>query len=166
MLSPSTTSGFSQLTALTSISVAANCLDPAVLLSCTQLQQLNVEDSRHSSGQDQGVLISAGAGAVLLSCIACMPQLQQLRIQPNLWQWSQDAAAYTSLMASSKLTELSLTGCDLPDGVWDVVFATERCWPHCKLQVRASLNKPLETRPLSCMSCLCSLHPAEACCYL
>lgn len=130
ILSPSTTPGFSRLTALTSIRLPAMGFDPAVLLSCTQLLKLWLQDD----GCTEPVPgVPPGAASMLLSCLAGMPRLQQLRIDECELQWAQESVAYSALTASSHLTELYMFGCQLPAGIWGAVFPAGRSLPNLKV---------------------------------
>jgi hypothetical protein len=104
--SASTAPGLGQLTALTSLHLDLVRLHPAVLQDIsTQLQRLQLGEGVSLVGPD--------AAARLLSCIAGMTRLQQLRLSPPYSdQHGQDppadAAAYTALTASSSLQQLQL----------------------------------------------------------
>jgi hypothetical protein len=134
---PSTTPGLSQLTALTSLRLECVWLDPAVLSDIsTQLQSLNIGEGVRLEGPvgpDIDAAIKDRA-ARLLSCIAGMTRLQQLRLNPLSLDLPAEAAPYTALTASSNLQRLELCDIGWPDGIWQTLFPDGQTWPHLRVR--------------------------------
>jgi len=103
-LSPSTTPGWSRLTALQSLDLRRTNLDPSILQDCTQLEGLKL----HSLA-----IISAGDAAALHSLLGRLQQLHLLQLVHLEYDWPVAAAAYSSLTASSHLQTLKFDIDDL-----------------------------------------------------
>jgi len=96
-LSPSTTPGWSRLTALRKVYLQCVSVDPSILQDCTQLQDLGLQSV---------AIISAGGAAALHSLLGRLQQLQCLCLAELQYDWPVAAAAYSSLTASSDLHTL------------------------------------------------------------
>jgi len=121
-LSPSTSPGWSRLTALRQVSRQRVTFDPSVLQNCTQLQGLELQSVN---------IISAGRAAALHSLVARLQQLHVLTLHHVEYDFVAPAA-YSSLTASSALRCLTLrvTVDNLPAGIWPHVFPSDRQLPE------------------------------------
>jgi hypothetical protein len=135
----STFTGLQQLSQLVVQGFLGGSLfETGVIAGKTDLQHLEVSECRIDGG-------STGV-AELLSHLQDMQQLTYLKLYGVLECRSAHnppAAAYSALTASSKLQHLDITGCILPEDVWQHMFPVPgRQLPH--LQV---LNVALVTHP-------------------
>jgi len=158
-LSPSTTPGWSRLTALRKVSIQRASFDPSILQDCTQLQGLELQSV---------AVISAGGAAALHSLVGRQQQLQSLQLAELEYDWPVTAAAYSSLTASSNLHTLKMAIDNLPPGIWPHVFPSDRQLPALRelalrwQDVDAAQPSPpavLTTDDISCLaSCCPGLH--------
>jgi hypothetical protein len=81
----------------------------------------------------QECVVQGGAAGVteLLSHLQDVRQLTHLALGYSL-QAIAPTAAYSALTASSKLQHLEVSGCVLPEGVWQHVFNSSRKLPHLR----------------------------------
>jgi len=155
-LRPSTTPGFSRLTALRKVHLDRVNLDPSILQDCTQLQDLELY---------YPAIISAGGAAALHSLVGRLQQLHSLKLFELEYDWPAAAAAACSgLTASSHLTKLELNVDNLPPGVWPHVFPPDRQLPALqeltldRHNLVAAQPPPaaLATYDISCLASCCT----------
>jgi hypothetical protein len=135
-------------------------LEPDALAGRTQLQLLDL-DLTHT------IFGAAAEAAQLLSHIQPMQELTHLHLG-NLWavrEGSPPAAAYSALIASSKLQYLDISECRLPEGVLPHLFPAGRQLPNLQSLNIAHVREhsepatiPEGSRLVSCCPRLQSLH--------
>jgi hypothetical protein len=109
------------------LQLSASVWEADVIAGKTKLQHLHVPGS---------VLIGgAAAEAQLLSHLQHMQQLTHLDMTSALRRMDDGklaAAAYSALTASSNLQLLSVSGCTMPEGVWQHLFPAGGQLPHLR----------------------------------
>ena len=112
---------------LTRLDVSSANFEVDTLAGRTHLQHLHLPLCKACGGP-------AGE-AQLLSYLQHLQQLTHLDLK-NVLQSSEasnpPAAAYAALTASSKLRHLNITGCTLPNGVWQHMFSAAKQLPHLR----------------------------------
>lgn len=108
---------------------ASLTLDPSVALSPhTQLTALALRGVRIISN-------SVGTRPVVQALLSALPNLQELQ-ELQLFDlecaWPSSTAAFTALVASSKLKSLTVHKCDWPPGVWECVFQHSMTLPSLR----------------------------------
>ena len=98
-------------------------VEPGVLTGKTKLQHLQLVEC---------VLLGRDGEAQLLSRLQPLQQLTHLSLRETLRSGDSSPASYSALTASSKLEDLDISWCKLPDGVWQHVFPAGRQLPQLR----------------------------------
>jgi hypothetical protein len=132
---PVDSSTLSGLSRLTDLSLGCGmALVPSALAYLTQLSCLYL-CSRCRLGFAPGV-------SELLSILPELQQLRLLNVASSLCFEGPPAAAFSALVASSELRSLDISGCTLPEHVWQHVFPTGRQLPRLMMLNISEVKHP------------------------
>lgn len=119
----------SQLSRLTRLKLGGAQMEAAVLVGKSRLQHLELKYVVVWAQVEDGDAVRAGAAA-LLSELQRLQQLTHLSLNDTLTRSTPSPAAYSALLASSKLHTLELSSCSLPASAWPLIFPAGKQFPH------------------------------------